>query len=276
MFPGVAGPGLGARLTRFRDGVATPLPFAGIDIIGIDIAADAVFAAGNTDDQIISNDQGGNGRAEAVVMAVHLGVPDNGPGFPVQGNHMGVQRGHENQLSGNGRAFIRRPAAHPHVVRQLVFIAPQQLARDRVQGKEVVVCGSQIDDPVGNNGRGLHLGRDTGLEHPGRPQVLDIIPVNVPEWAEPPAGVIAAVHQPIGRIVRPLEQMVLGDGLKSIAVEAAVRGRAGGGLGGGGRRFRRRLIFSGFELGIRPPADRLSIVGGAEQRQTIHPYENSL
>ena len=47
MFPGVAGPGLSARLASFRDGVAAPFPFAGIDIIGIDIAANAVLSPRN-------------------------------------------------------------------------------------------------------------------------------------------------------------------------------------------------------------------------------------
>ena len=118
------------------------------------------------------------------------------------------------------------------------------------------------------------MGRDTGLEHPGRLQVFDILPVDVLEWAEPPTSVIATVHQPIVWVVRPLEQVVLSDGLKRIAVKATVRGWTG--CGRGGRRFRRRLILGGFGLSIRTPANRLSVVGSAEQRQTTHPYEHSL
>ena len=53
-------------------------------------------------------------------------------------------------------------------------------------------------------------------------------------------------------------------------------GLAAAGFGRGRRRFRRGLILGGFGLRIRTPTDRLSIMGGTKQRQTTHPYKNSL
>ena len=216
VLPGVARPGFRPGLAGLRDGVAPPFAHARIDVVGVDVAADAVLAPGDADDQVVTDHQRGRGGAEPVGVAVHDRLPHDGSGPAVERQHLRVQGGHENFIPGDGRAFVRRPAADPHVVRQRVFVVPQERARHRVQGEQVVVRRGQIDDAVRHDGRGLELGRDAGLEHPGRGQILDVVAVDVVQRAESPAGIVAAVHQPVGGVVGAVQQMLLGDRLKIV------------------------------------------------------------
>ena len=236
VLPGVARPGFRPGLAGLRDGVAPPFARARLDVVGVDVAADAVLAAGDADDQVVADHQRGSGPAEPVGVAVHDRLPHHGSGLAVECHHLRVQGGHENFIPGNGRTFVRRPAAHAQVVRQRVFVAPQEGARHRVQGEQVVVRRGEIDDAVRHDGRGLELGRNAGLEHPSRGQVLDVAAVDVVQRAEAPAGVVAAVHQPVGRVVGAVQQVLLSDRLKVVSVG----GRGAVGLhvrvGRGGRR----------------------------------------
>ena len=67
----------------------------------------------------------------------------------------------------------------------------------------------------------MHLCRYTGLEYPGGLEFFDVLAVNILEWAESPAGIIPAVHQPV--VGRLLKQALLRHRLKRVGVQRVGR-----------------------------------------------------
>ena len=152
LFIRITGPGLDAGLAFVRHGITPPLPLARLKIIGVDIAANAVFTAGNTDNDVIPNNQGGQGKAETAGIVVGFRIPHDRAGFSVKCDNTRIQSGHNDLISGQGRAPIARPAANPHIARQFMVVLPERFARCCVQGEELVIGRGEIHDAIGHQG----------------------------------------------------------------------------------------------------------------------------
>ena len=196
VLPRVTRPGFYPFLPLTWDRIATPLALACLHVIGIDITADAILAAGNAYDHLVLDHQGGYGGAIAVGVLVHFGVPHYRPCLTVQRYQPRVQSRHEHLVVGNGHSAVGRPTADAQVVGERVVVPPQGFTGGRVQGKQVIVRRRQVENAIGDDGRGFQLAGNAGLEDPGHLQFLDVLAVEVFQGAEAPALIVAAVHQP--------------------------------------------------------------------------------
>src|SRR5262249_42634361 len=84
VLPRITGPGFDSLFAFAWSRVAAPFAFTGFDIIGVEITADSVLPAGDTDDHFIFDYQGCYGCAVAVGVFVNLRVPCDSPGSAIE------------------------------------------------------------------------------------------------------------------------------------------------------------------------------------------------
>src|SRR4029077_18799320 len=89
--PGVAFPGFTAGLAGAGNGVEAPLAFAGGSIVGVDEAANAIFAARDADDDEIFYGQRCESDAVAFAIVKRGGVPNHIAGFGVERDDVRVE-----------------------------------------------------------------------------------------------------------------------------------------------------------------------------------------
>ncbi len=114
----------------------------------------------------------------------------------MQGDEASVEGSHDDHVAGDRGAAIGGTTAEQHVVGLGMVVAPELLAGGRVEGEEPVVGGSHVHDPVVDQGIGLELSRDAGLEDPGGLQVRNRGRVEGGDGAVAQARIIAAEMEP--------------------------------------------------------------------------------
>jgi len=80
---GFAGPG---------NGVEAPFAFAGGCVVGVNETADAIFSAGNADDDEILDGQRREGDAVAFAIVKRGGIPDDVAGFGIESDDVRIER----------------------------------------------------------------------------------------------------------------------------------------------------------------------------------------
>src|SRR5438093_1044344 len=75
--PGIACPGLVARLARTWNGVEAPCALSCLSFVRVDEPSDAEFAAGHADDDFVLYDDGSDGRGITVLIVLHRHVPND-------------------------------------------------------------------------------------------------------------------------------------------------------------------------------------------------------
>src|SRR5207245_9027553 len=112
------------RLSRTRDSVETPLVFSSVRVICVDEAANTVFAARNSNDDEILYCQRSQGQAVAIFVIDRGDIQDQVSGLRVEGDNVGVERGHQNFVAENGKAEVDARATWPDGRREITLLDP--------------------------------------------------------------------------------------------------------------------------------------------------------
>ncbi len=206
-----AAPGFIARLAFVGDQHVAPQFLARPGIVARDVATERRFlATGARDHHAIDHDRpGGVGD---IIIAATVGFPHQLAGLCVQGDNRVVPGdGVDLVFIQKDAALALAPMAAQGFARgQGAAVLPEQFAGGRIQRLNNVAGIAQEHHAFVDDGRGFI---DARLHQP-RPdelQTLHIGLVDLVEGAEPPALIIAAHHDPVGRI--GIAQHRVGDGL---------------------------------------------------------------
>ncbi len=104
-------PGLATWLPGTGDRVGAPSSLAGVEVGGLDEAANAVFAAGGADNGEIANDQRRNGQRLTQSGIDDLALPHDLAGRLVDGEHSPVQRDRDHLVLPQRNAAVIDAAA---------------------------------------------------------------------------------------------------------------------------------------------------------------------
>ena len=195
-FPVVALPGVVARLAFAGNGEGPPQFLAVVGIERDDIAADAELAAGATDDDLSVDDQRHQGQILALLVVLHLGVPEDLAGLGVERHDM-VIRCREIELvlpqadAAAGRMQLEE------IVGKLALVAPILVAGFRVQRDDLPHRRRDEHDAIIYDRRRLVAFDDAGGEGPDRRQVLDVGRIDLVERAVALPVVSPAVEHPV-------------------------------------------------------------------------------
>ena len=132
--PGVAGPGFVAGFAGSGNGVEAPRAAAGLRVVGIDEAADAGFAAADTDQDFAANGERRQRHAVAGLVIFDLGRPAFEAALGVERDQVAIERGDEDLVIENGG-----PAVHAAESDVLIVLRngplPGPQARGRCEGR---------------------------------------------------------------------------------------------------------------------------------------------
>ena len=185
--PGSPGPGIG---------VEAPRALAGLRVVGVDEAANAVLAAGDADDHLVLDDQRRDRRGVADLVVLERRVPDDGAGLHVEREQVRVERGHEQLVAEHAEAAVDEAAAGGQVRRQLAAVAPDLAAGPRVDRPRDVLRAGDVEHVVAQSGVVSKLPSVAGLERPLRDEPVDVGRRDLRQRAVPLIGVVAAEGQP--------------------------------------------------------------------------------
>ena len=190
--------------------ISAPGELAVLDVVGADPAANAEFAAGNADQNLVLVDERRVGAGLALAgFAIHH-RPDFRAGLGIERDQRGVGLMQEDLAVGVGDAAVDRVAAHDRDDVGILpgFILPEDLA--------VVVQVERID---GVRERRMHIHRianhqrsafvtakHAGRERPGDLQLAGVGCVDLIELGKARIGVVALLHHPLLRILGQLVQ----------------------------------------------------------------------
>ena len=209
-------PGVPSWFPRPRNGHRPPDALAGLHVVGVDETGNQVLPAGDTDDELVLDDERCDRRGVAFLVLDDLGVPQHGAGARVQRDDVGVERGHEEAVAENAKAPVDRPAAHAHVRRELAAIAPERPTGSRVDRPRQVVLARDVEHAVDHQRRRFELAAaGVGLERPLVHQTVDVLRRELRQRAMPSPVVLAAEHQPLIRVLQAVEQLLRRDDRRS-------------------------------------------------------------
>ena len=196
--PGVPAPGLAAGLAGRRDRVRLPGRRAGRGVERGHEAADAELATGHSHHHLALGDQGREGHvvARAVVLDFHF--PHDLPRPGVERHQKAVRRRHEHEVAVQPDA----PVGGMHlreIFRQVPPVAPEEVSGRGVQGQHVVEGRGDEHHPVVDHGRRLVAFPQSGGEGPEGLEPVDVVRVDLVQWAVAVRVVGAPVHEPVAR-----------------------------------------------------------------------------
>ena len=243
--PPLAGPGLGGHPHRLvlesvrrvaRHGVEAPRPLAGLRVVGVDVAADAVLGAAVADDDLALRDPRRAGdRVHRVLGHGHRG-PDLFARLGVDGDQAAVERGGDHLAAVERRSAVHGVAAglHRDGAGHLRVVRPQRLAGDGVHRVDHVPGAGRVHHAVDDQRRGLETALGVRFLDPGDAELIDVAVVDPVERAVALLLVRAAVGQPVAGAAGGADQGGVVDGVGRF-------GPAGRWLGHGrGREHQRR------------------------------------
>ena len=198
------------------DRVGPPRLRAVAQVVGRDMAAHAVLAAGDADQHLVAEHHRRHGRGLALGGIAVLHLPQLVAGLGVERDQGGVGLAEDDLAVGVGRAAVDGVAAH-HAddVRILLrLVAPDDLAGlVQVHGEDAVRERRVDVHHVADHQRAaLVPAQHAGRELPGRAQVAHVVPVDLVELAVAPVGVVAGRHDPLVRVALQAQQFRVGGG----------------------------------------------------------------
>ena len=214
--PRVAGPRLVAGLAGAGNGVGRPDRVAAHRVVGLDEAADAVFAARHPGEDEPVDDQRRPGDAVALPPVDDLDLPRDGAGVAVEREQPRVHGADVDQIGVQRDPAVVRPAAVDalRLVGHLRLEAPQPRAGPGVDGEDARLVGRQVDDALVHQRRGLKAAvLAPGREHPGGVEAVHVLRGDLVQLDEAVTVVVAAVHQPRRRVAGGLLEIARGDRL---------------------------------------------------------------
>ena len=129
----------------------------------------------------------------------------------MEGDQLGVQRCHQDEVAGDGGAAVDLSAAQAQVVRLLVVVAPVDVAGGGVEREYPVQGRRHVHDAVVDGRRDLELLGGTGGKRPRHLEGRGILGRDVIDGRMAVVGVVPAVEQPFTGIRWGAQQMLAGD-----------------------------------------------------------------
>ncbi len=211
VLPGVAAaPRVRSGLARRRHGPEAPRALAGLRVVGVEEAANAALRAGDADDDLVLDRERRAGRRVVERRVGDLLLPQHATRSGVERDQLRVQRRQEQRRSENRQAAIDLAAAD---------VDPRRNADARTSRAPGPVSASSAITSLG--GRVTYITPSTTigvvstlgvhLMNPLGPQPVDVVGVDLVQRAVVMAPVVAAVRQPVARLVGRLEQPLVGD-----------------------------------------------------------------
>ena len=183
------------------DGVEGPEQLAVLGVVGLDEAADAVFAAVGAD-QDFAVDGGRRHRLAVALLGIgELLLPDDSAGLGVERDQLGVERADIDLVVIDGDAAIVGAAAEGRDRAELGLEVPDLLAGLGVERVDVAERRGDIHHAVDDDRRRLERLLDLGGEDPGRMQMRDIAAVDLVVRIE--AGLLVVAVGVRGSSIRP-------------------------------------------------------------------------
>ena len=151
----VLGPGLAAGLSGRGNGVGLPFQCAGLHVVRLEVAANAIFAARDADDDVILHDEGRGIRCHAAFPVVDRNVPDDLSVGAIERDQPRVEPGDDHEIAGERHAAMDRPAAQHGVEPIAIFglVAPKDVAGLGVDGEGARIIGGEVEDAVAEERR---------------------------------------------------------------------------------------------------------------------------
>src|ERR1700730_6248757 len=139
----VFGPGIGAGLTRQRDGEMPPQALAGLGIVAVEEPADPVLGAGGSDNHNSIRDKRGPSSRDAKFRISETRAPDLLASLLIERNHACIESHTEDPALVERGTAVDDPAAdHPgRLGRVLDHRLPDFLAGERINGHRLVLVG---------------------------------------------------------------------------------------------------------------------------------------
>ena len=190
-FPGVAGPGVVAGFAGAGDGVPAPETFAGVGVIGVEEAVEAMIAGGDAHDDFILDDHGRGGGPIAFGGFGDFGFPEHGSVTSVEGDQVGVGGAEVDFIAVDGDA-----AVGASLQRGLAFIAPDFTALAGVEGVDFVGIG-EVHDAIDDDGNGFQAAGGVDVVHPFGDKPLGVFGIDLFEKRMALGVILAVVMEPV-------------------------------------------------------------------------------
>ena len=193
---GVA-PGLRPRLARRGNRPHAPRALAGLGVVGVEEASQpGVAGADARDDEVADHERGHHG-AVVLAVVVHLGVPHQLAGEPVEGDDVGVVGDAEHEAAAHRDAAVEPDAGVADEAWSAgLRPAPDLAARRGVEGVHLV-DGGDVHHPCDHHRRALDHRHVGNREEPLHGQPPDVVPVDLVERGVAVPGVAAVVGRPV-------------------------------------------------------------------------------
>src|SRR5208337_236719 len=156
-----------------------------------DEAADAVFAAGDADNDFISYDERRDGEGVALGVIGGGDIPEHIAGGS-------IESGQEKTSAENGKAAVDVSAAGANFFGKGASVRPEAAAGASVESEGGVFLRGDVHDAVDDEGSVFKVAGDRSLEDPLSGEVGDVFAIELGERAEAVAIVGAGVLQPVG------------------------------------------------------------------------------
>ncbi len=194
--------------------IGAPRLLAGLEIVGGDMARDAELAAGDADEHFVLHHHRRRRAGLAFRRIAVLGLPDHLPVLGIECHERGVGLVQEDLAVRISKPAIDGIAAHHRndvrILRDLVF--PKDLAvmvevecEYRIRERAV-----HVHDVANDQRAALVAAQHAGRERPGHLQLADVLRVDLLELRVAMVRVVAGRHHPLFRVLRHLDEVVIG------------------------------------------------------------------
>src|ERR1035437_3811999 len=160
--------------------IECPEQLAGLCVVGLHEAADAVFTAIGSDQNLVLDHRWRHRLAISELRIRDIALPDYSACFCVQSHQFGVKRGKIDEVAENLDAAIVWTTAVSRYWSHLVIIVPELYARFGVKRINMAERRRHIHDAIDDNRRSLKRFLDVRLEDPGDVQILHVVAPDLP------------------------------------------------------------------------------------------------
>ena len=193
------------------DRVESPEQLAVLGVVGLDEAADAVFAAVGADQDLAVDSGRGHRFAIALLRIADLLLPDDRTGLGVERDQLRVERADIDPVVVDRDAAVVRAAAEGRDRTELGLEVPDFGAGLGVERVDVAVRGGDVHHAVDDDRRRLERFLDLRLEDPGRMQAADVAAVDLGVRVEAGLLVIAVGMKEVRAVVGRVVELALRD-----------------------------------------------------------------
>ena len=190
------------RLELARHRVEAPHQFARLGLVCRDIATHAVLGAAVADDDVALGDARRAGDRVGLFLIDRDDFPHRLAGVGIERDQPAVEHAHEDLPLVHGDAPVHHVAAGQAVVGLVDpgVVTPQPLAGGRIEGEDDAPRTGRVHDTVDDDRGGLEATIGAGVEAPGKPQIGDVVRVDLIERAEALLEVGSAVDAPVAGV----------------------------------------------------------------------------